>query len=153
MNEFVVDDVYIPERVHLALGVEHMSGGEDSDEMVECIDHRYVGKELVAQTQTLVGSSYQTRDVRHLHHGLHSLLRLEHLAQVLEPLVSNLHHPLIRLDCAERVVLARHALARQQVERARLTHVSHTHNPQLQRLDAAPSQYYFTTRITNLHKL
>mmetsp|Transcript_2061 Transcript_2061/g.6674 ORF Transcript_2061/g.6674 Transcript_2061/m.6674 type:complete len:378 (+) Transcript_2061:67-1200(+) len=121
--ELRLDRLQIPDRVHGVVHVDDLLGVERADDVEDAVHGLDVAQERVPQARALRGAPDQARDVRHVQ--VRGVLRgrFPRLTQVVVPLVRHRAPRLVRFDRAEREVLRRDRLVRQEVEQRRLPDV------------------------------
>ena len=110
-NQFGVDDLDIPNRVHRVHHVFDIRVFKAADHLHDGVHLADVPQELIAQAFARAGALHQTGDIHEFENGRNQLLRTADFREHFETFVGNRDDALIRLDGAKTVV-GRHRLAR-----------------------------------------
>ena len=121
-----VDRLHVAARIHRTVDVHDVVVGEATDDLGDRVGLADVREELVAEPLTLAGAAHDAGDVDERDRGGKDPLRTEHLGELLEPRIGQVHHADVRLDRRERIVRGEHVVLGQSVEQGRLADVGET---------------------------
>ena len=122
-HQLGVDRFDVADRIDAALDVHHVFILVAADDVQDGVDVAQVAQELVAQPFALRRAAHQAGDVDQLKNGRDDLLRLDVAVDRRQPRIGNRHRADVRLDRAERIVLAGDARRRERVEQRALADV------------------------------
>ena len=111
-HQLGVDGLDVADRVDVAVDVGDVVVFETTHHVYHGINLPNVRQELVPQPLALAGTTHQPGDVDQPQNGGHDFVGRNVIFDRLEPRIGNLHNADVRLDGAERVVLAGDACRR-----------------------------------------
>ncbi len=131
-TKFGIDNFDVPDRVDLAVDMNHIIILKAADDVDHCIDLPDMTEKLVAEAFASTGTPYQSGDINKLHDCRQHLLRADNFRQGVETRIRDRHHTDIGVDGTERIVGRFGAGICQRVENGRFANVGQADDATLQ---------------------